>query len=326
MNKKLILAMMLLVAVAFGGCGTEKVEVGHTQETTVNSENVDNKLDETVTVVHSLGETVVPKNPKNVVVLEYGILDALDNMGVEVKGVAMGSGMPSYLSKYNDEAKYENVGSIKEVNMEKVYELEPELIIIGGRLADYYEELSKIAPTIQLGVDASDYMNSFVENMTYLGQIFDKEEAASEKITSFKVQLEEVANKAQEKQANGLIVLTNGDSFSVYGKGSRFGLIHNELGIKPVDESIAVSTHGQNASFEYIVEQNPDYLFVVDRTAVVSSEGSAKALFENDLMKKTDAYKNDRIIYLNPTIWYAAGGGMTSTQMMIDEIKVALEK
>lgn len=326
MNKKLLLTVFAASAMVFGGCNAEKVTSSNTQETTAVSENVDEKADETVTVVHTLGETVVPKNPKNVVVLEYGILDALESLGVEVKGVAMGSGMPEYLTKYNDKEKYESVGSIKEVDMEKVYEVEPELIIIGGRLADYYDELSRIAPTIQLGVEASDYLNSFTANMTYLGQIFDKEALVNEKLESINKQIEEVAQKAEEKGVNGLIALTNGDSFSVYGKGSRFGFIHNELGIKPVDETIAVSTHGQNASFEYIVEQNPDYLFVVDRTAVVSSEGSAAALFDNELIRSTTAAKNDQIIYLNPTIWYAAGGGFTSTQMMIDEINSALEK
>ena len=99
------------------------------------------------------------------------------------------------------------------------------------------------------------------------------------------------------------------------------------VGIAPVDEAIEVSTHGQNASFEYIVEQNPDYLFIIDRTAATSKtgEGSAPQLFDNELIRSTDAYKNGRIVYLNPIVWYSAGGGFTSTQMMLDEINNALD-
>lgn len=326
MSKRLLLTVLLASAMVFGGCSAEKVNSGSAQETTKPEQSGDEQAAETVTITHTLGETVVPKNPKNVVVLEYGILDALDSLGVDVKGVAMGGGMPEYLSQYNDKDKYESVGTIKEIDMEKVYEVEPDLIIIGGRLAEYYDELSRIAPTVQLGVDASDYWNSFVENMTDLGKIFGKEAEVSEKLEGIKKQMDEVAQKAEEKGVNGLIALTNGDSFSVYGKGSRFGLIHNELGIKPVDETIQVSTHGQNASFEYIVEQDPDYLFVVDRTAVVSSQqGSAASLFDNELIRGTKAAKEGHIVYLNPTIWYASGGGFTSTQMMVDEINSALQ-
>ena len=45
--------------------------------------------------------------------------------------------------------------------MEKIFELNPDLIIISGRQADYYEELSKIAPTINLSIDNKNYLESF---------------------------------------------------------------------------------------------------------------------------------------------------------------------
>ena len=51
----------------------------------------------------------------------------------------------------------------------------------------------------------------------------------------------------------------------------------------------------------------------------------AKELFENELMKKTDVYKNDNIVYLNPNIWYTATGGFTSTMIMVEEIDNAIK-
>ncbi|GJM75014.1 hypothetical protein HMSSN036_72300 [Paenibacillus macerans] len=60
---------------------------------------------------------------------------------------------------------------------------------------------------------------------------------------------------------------------SAYGPGSRFGLIHDVFGVPAVDDTIEASTHGQSISFEYVAEKNPDYLFVVDRDAVVTEEG-----------------------------------------------------
>jgi iron complex transport system substrate-binding protein len=103
-------------------------------------------------------------------------------------------------------------------------------------------------------------------------------------------------------------------------------LIHEELGFTPVDENIEVSRHGQSISFEYILEKNPDYLFVIDRSAVVgNSDINARQTIENDLVRKTDAYKNGRIVYLNPNYWYLSGGGLVSVSEMMQQILVSLQ-
>ena len=327
MSKKLIVSVLAIMTLAFTGCSSASsvTESNAAVESTVEVEQM---TAETVTVVHTLGETQVPKNPKNVVVMDFGILDAMDALGIEVAGLPLSGAVPDYLSDYTNKEVYTNIGSLKEIDLEKVFEVEPELIIIGGRQASYYEELSKIAPTIQISVDASDYMNSFITNMNYLGEIFDKQEEVATKLEAIEASMQAIKEKAAQKDVNGLIVLANGDAFSVYGKESRFGIIHNEFGIRPVDETIEESTHGQNASFEYIVEQNPDYLFIVDRTAATSAtggEGAAKVLFDNELIKSTDAYKNGHIVYLDPVVWYTSGGGFTSTEIMLEEISSALD-
>lgn len=328
MNKKLLLSALTIMTLAFTGCASTSSTAGSntvTESPAVTESEAPAEEAGTVTVVHTLGETEVPKNPKNVVVMDFGILDAMDALGIEVVALPLSGSVPEYLAEYQNEEVYTNIGSLKEIDLEKIFEVEPELIIIGGRQADYYEELSKIAPTVQLSVEASDYMNSFTTSMNYLGEIFGKEAEVATKLEAIQVSMKEIAEKAAAKDVNGLIALANGDAFSVYGKGSRFGIIHNEFGIKPVDENIEASTHGQNASFEYIVEQNPDYLFIVDRTAVTAGEGTAKAMFDNELIQGTDAYKNGRIIYLDPVVWYTAGGGFTSTEIMLEEINNALD-
>ncbi|MEW8986910.1 MAG: ABC transporter substrate-binding protein, partial [Bacillus sp. (in: firmicutes)] len=67
---------------------------------------------------------------------------------------------------------------------------------------------------------------------------------------------------------------------------------------KAVDENLEVSQHGQSITFEYILEKNPDVIFVIDRSAAVGGEVGAKETIENELVKKTNAYKNGKIIYL----------------------------
>ena len=70
---------------------------------------------------------------------------------------------------------------------------------------------------------------------------------------------------------------------SAYGPNSRFGLVHDVLGYKAVDEKIDVSTHGQNITFEYIVEKNPDVLFVIDRDAASATAQAQKTQWKTIL-------------------------------------------
>lgn len=310
MSKKTIISMIVIIAVIFGIYGVTKFAG--------NGVSADG---EKIKITHKLGETEVTKNPSKVIVFDYGIADALNTLDVEIIGLPK-SNLPSLLSKYED-GKYENVGSLKEPDMEKVYELKPDLIIMSGRLESYYEELNKIAPTIYLGVDNTDYLGSFKKNMETLGQIFDKEKEVKTQVAK----VEEAIGKVNEKAegVNALIALANDNAFSVYGEGSRFGIIHKEFGIEAVDKTIESSTHGQKASFEYILDKNPDYLFVIDRVAVTGGNTSAKEMFDNEIIKKTDAYKNGNIVYLDADVWYTISGGIESTQKMVDEVLEALK-
>ncbi|WP_138418461.1 siderophore ABC transporter substrate-binding protein [Aquibacillus sediminis] len=307
MYKKYLLIASLFALILFtAACGNNSGEA-----TTAEPE-------ETITVTHELGETPVPLNPEKVVVFDYGTLDSLDQLGIEIAAVPQDS-LPSYLAKYED-ANYENAGGIKEPDFEKLSEIDPDLIIISGRQQESYEELSELAPTIYSGIDTTRYMESYKENAEILGQIFGKEEEVEAELAEVEASIEELNEQITAEDKNGLVILTNDGGINAYGPGSRFGIIHDEFGINPVDDTIEASTHGQNISFEYISEKDPDYLFVVDRNAVVGGESSAEQALDNPLVQKTKAYQNDNIIYLNPDYWYLSGGGLLSVSEMVKEM------
>ncbi|WP_449354534.1 siderophore ABC transporter substrate-binding protein [Virgibacillus natechei] len=310
----LIISLFLIVLAA---CGSSA-------ESSEGEDAEGKETNETVTVNHELGETEVPKNPENVVVFDYGIVDTLDTLGVEVAGVAKGN-IPSYLEKYESET-YANIGSLKEPDFEKIAEVDPDVIIISGRQASVADQLEEIAPTIHLGVDTTRYMDSFEENMATVGEIFGKEAEIEEELATIEESIASVNDKAEENEENGLIILANDDKISAYGPSSRFGLIHDVLGVPAADEGIEASTHGMNVSPEYVMEEDPDLLYVVDRTAAITEDDSAaEEMVENDLVKNTKAYENDNIFYLDPDYWYLSGGGLASVTEMIDEIDASLE-
>lgn len=63
----------------------------------------------------------------------------------------------------------------------------------------------------------------------------------------------------------------------------------------------------------------------MDRGAAIGGESSAKSVVENELVKKTNAYKNDHIVYLNPEYWYLSGGGLESVAEMVKEVGDSLK-
>lgn len=314
--KKLSFYLMLVVLALFVvACGSESSnDDGNAEET-----NVD-----TVTITHELGEATVNKNPEKVVVFDFGVLDSLDELGVEVTALPK-MNVPPYLSKFEDD-KYENVGTLKEPDFEKLSEIQPDLIIISGRQADLYDQLAEIGPTIYVAIDTANYLDSFKNNMKILGEIFEKEAEIDEKIAEVEEAIATVNEKATASGKKALIVLANEGKVSAYGPNSRFGFIHDVLGVPPVDENIEASTHGQSISFEYIVEQNPDVLYVIDRGAAVADDASAKEVIENDLVKNTTAYQDGKIFYLDPSYWYLSGGGLVSVKEMVNEIDESLNE
>ncbi|KIL50990.1 siderophore ABC transporter substrate-binding protein [Jeotgalibacillus campisalis] len=279
---------------------------------------------EEMTLTHELGETTFEKNPENVVVFDFGVLDTMDALDINVAGIAKAGTVPGYLSHYEAD-DYENVGSLKEPDFEAINAMAPDLIIISGRQSDMYDELTEIAPTIYMGVDTSNYMESFKENVTTIGEMFEKEEEAEEQLAGVQESIDELNEKVTAAEKNALIILANDGKISAYGAGSRFGLLHDVFGFTPADEGIEVSTHGQSVSYEYIVEKDPEFMFVVDRGAVVGGESSAKQVVENELVEKTKAYQEGNIVYLDPDYWYLSGGGLLSVQGMVDEISEAVQ-
>ncbi len=271
-----------------------------------------------IEVTHNLGTTSVVKDPRTVVVFDYGILDVLDSIGVKVTGLPQGN-LPSHLEKFNDKS-YTNVGTLFEPNFELIYELRPDLILISTRTAEQYQELSRIGPTIYLEIDTNDYLGSFKQNLALLGEIFGRTGIIQEEIAEIEQRMADLRQHILSINQNALIVMANDGALSAYGPGSRFGIIHKEFGFSPSDKAITVANHGQNVSFEYLVEVNPDYLLVIDRAATVGGSVLAEQVLDNELIRLTDAYKNGDIIYLNSQVWYTASGGIMGTKLMIEDL------
>ena len=279
---------------------------------------------ETLKIEHSSGDTDVEKNPKTVLVYDFGMLETLDMLGIPVAGVP-GAAIPPSLEKYKADS-YPKIGTLFEPDYEAINAAEADLVIVGGRSQAKYADVAKIAPTIDLTSDDKDLIGSVKKNAEILGQIFGKEAEIKANVEKLDASIEKLRGIAAEK-GTGLVLLTTGGKISAYGKGSRFGVLHDVFGIKPADSELQVATHGQAVSYEYILETNPDWIFVVDRDAAIGQQAQpAAALLDNELVRQTKAWKDGHVVYLDSAKLYLTASGLKSQQDIVDQLTQALEK
>lgn len=313
----------------------------------------------TVTGVDAAGEPVevtVPYKPERVVVLDLANLDILDNLGLGDRVVGVPTITLPYLDSYN---ALTIVGSVKTPDLEAVMSCEPDLILMGGRMAEFYEQLGEIAPVLRLTTDNAGLgeVESVRRNATTVGAIFGEGEQVDTLLAQYDERIAALAAFAEGKTC--VLGMSTSGSFNLLGNDGRCSLIVNEIGFDNIGadaattassgrsgggrgessessesaqsgesaESASTPTHGNEVSFEAIVALNPDYIFVMDRDSAISATGAqlAQEIMENELIMKTDAYQNGNMVILeNPGIWYLAEGGITSLGIMLSDLESAL--
>ena len=271
-------------------------------------------------------ELAVPYDPQRIAVLDMASLDILDRLGVGDRVVGSATTALDYLQAYVTNEEIANLGTIKEADLEAVMASEPDVIFIGGRLSSSYDALSEIAPVIYLATDTEiGVVESVRQNATTIASLFGLEAEVDALMADFDARIAALAAFAEGQ--NAIVGLCTSGSFNVLGSDGRCSMISVEIGFDNLGDGDVTSTHGNESSFELIVELNPDYIFVLDRDAAIATEGAklAQEIVENELVMETDAYKNGHSVYLaHPTVWYTAEGGITALDIMLQDLESAL--
>ena len=329
MKKLLLTFIAAIMAVGLIACGSSSSNNSE-QTTTENTSTQQEKTSVTIKSLNGSKEEVdleVPYNPKRIAILDLASLDIIDSLGVGERVVGMASTSIDYLKKYSDNTSIKNLGTIKEADFEAVMECEPDIIFIGGRLSNSYDKLSEIAPVVYLSTDTEiGLVESVSKNAKTIASIFGLESEVDSKLANFTERINNLKNFAQSKTA--LVGMTTSGSFNLLGNDGRCSIIGREIGFNNLTAASSTSTHGNESSFETVVSQNPDYIFVMDRDSAIATSGAktAKEIMENDLVMSTDAYKNNHIVYLeHPNVWYTAEGGIQALDIMLQDLETALK-
>lgn len=276
------------------------------------------------TITHAQGETSLSGVPEKVLTQDWAVFDNLSALGVAVAG-APASNAPSYLEGQVG-ADAIQIGSLFEPDYEGIAASQADVYFVAARSAKAYETARDILPTMDLSVNNGGIIEGVEHNIALLGEIFGLEDKAAELNAALSAKVAE-ARDAAAGRGSALVLVTNAGKLGVYGPDSRISWIYNELGMPSALPEVKDGDHGGDAvSFEFLLEANPDWVFVVDRDAGVGeNNGAAAALLDNELFNQTNAAKAGHVVYLDPQAAYISMHGYQGVTLLLDQVLAGLK-
>lgn len=299
-------------------CMASMILVGCSNTSTVEKES------KTVTVTDVRGEVEIPENPERIVDLS-GNSDILSILEYKVVGTANSDAydytkFPTYLEETLKGATILGYSMQDTMDVEAIMNLDPDLIVISTVQEKMYDQLSEIAPTVMIKLEALDWK----EDVKSLAKVFNKEEAANTWLENYDKKSKEVGDKIKEtygKDTTYLSFLASGGQFYVFD-GAGFGnVLYEDLGLaKPEgmpeqnDISLPVVTYEGLASIK------SDYIFVI------ATDEDLKVLEENEVWNNLPQVKEGKVVKLDSSPYFVQGYSSIGRQVLLDEIMEMLNE
>lgn len=285
--KKFLFPLLLLFVLILAACNNETSE----EET---KEPAANEKPTTITYESEEGPIEVPADPQRVVVVSTyaGNVLALD---VNLVGVdAWSKNNPQYDSYLAD------VEEISEENLEKIIELDPDLII-GLSTAQNLDKLKEIAPTVTFTYGKLDYLTQHIE----IGKLLNKEKEAQSWVNDFKVRAEVAGEeiKAEIGEDATISVIENFDK-QLYVFGDNWGrgteILYQAMGLNMPEKvtEMALEAGYYALSLEVLPEYAGDYVIF---SKVSDQDNSFQ---ETDVYKNIPAVQNGQVFEANAEEFY----------------------
>ncbi len=273
-------------------------------------------------------ELKIPFQPKRVVCLSPSTLDVMDALGLghTVVGFTKNKSTPKHLAKYEQDKNIVDVGSMKELDMEAIMELQPDLIFSSDRMVRLYKELSMIAPTVAAYIEYNKgFYAGYKDNVQLIASVFGKEKEAAAMLAGFDERIAKLKGDFGGKSA--ILGIFAGGTLNTLGDTGRISLITNDVGFDNLVKDKNVN-HGNISSYELLLAKNPEYIFILDKDNAVGADATAaEEQMNNEIVHQTNAYKNKKIIYLKPdNVWYVADGGIRAMDIMLKNLEQSLYK
>lgn len=296
-------------------CMTAMMFVGCASNSATNEDKVNGN---TVTVTDVRGEVEIPADPQRIVDLS-GNSDILSILGYDVIGTANSDAydytkLPSYLEETLSGAEILGYSYQDTMDVEAIMNLNPDLIVISTIQEKMYDQLSEIAPTVMIQLEALNWK----DDVRALGKVFGKEEVANEWIANYEAKAKEAGDKIKSEfgeDTTYLSILANPNGFNVFD-GAGFGdVLYSDMGLaKPVGMPEQTDVSLPVVSYEGLASIQADYIFVM------GSDEELAQIKSNPIWNSLPAVKEDHVIELPSSPYFNQGYSSIGRELLVNEI------
>jgi iron complex transport system substrate-binding protein len=277
--KKLFVPFMLMLVLIISACGKEEK---------TNDQAAEPKEEEApqfITYESETGPIEVPADPQRVILLS-GFTGNVIQLGVNVVGVDVWSKTnPTF------EKELKDVAEVSDENLEKIIELEPDLIIGLSNIKNL-DKLNEIAPTVTYTWGKVDYLTQHIE----IGKLLNKEEEATAWVEDFKARAQAAGEEIKAKigeDATVSVIESWGKDLYVFGENWARGteILYQAMQLKMPEKvkEVALESGYYTLSAEVLPEYAGDYV-------ILSKYSDADTSFqETETYKNIPAVKNNRV-------------------------------
>ncbi len=269
------------------------------------------------------GPVEVPEDPERVVVLDTGELDTALTLGITPVGSVHALAENDFLSYLpaEDQEGIEDVGAIAAPNLERIHELDPDVIIGNmSRDADRYDELSEIAPTVMAETTGVTWRENFLLHADALGRADEAERIVAdyeERVGDLTEALGG-AEAAADLEVS-ILRFVDGADTRLYGPASFIGTILEEVGVgRPAILDEAQDGFAVEISSEQVDLADGDVVFY---SSYGSTEGSGEdAAVGGPLWDTLRAVEEDRAFRVDDDLWFL-GIGYSAAEQILTELQ-----
>ena len=305
MKKRAIIPLCLLLSLALGGCAPAESPAQTAPSVqpsaTVQPSAAAGQSGDTVTVEDMKGTVEIPAAPQRIVDVS-GSADELIILGLPFVASANtsmfdGVTVPAYLQDYFTEHGVETVGNYSgasatgDLNLEKIAELKPDLIIMNIRHEKVYEQLKAIAPTVMINDDIN-YVN-WRGRFQELGEWFGKEDVVTQWLADYDAKAAELAAQVKEAVGSETFAVLEANSvhfgsYYVYRTGGPGELVYDELELTP-SAGVPEGVWGEVVDAEYFSQIDADHIFFF------SDDGTVGDTADSTTWQNLKAVKNGNV-------------------------------
>ena len=296
-------------------CMTAMMFVGCASNSATNEDKVNGN---TVTVTDVRGEVEIPADPQRIVDLS-GNSDILSILGYDVIGTANSDAydytkLPSYLEETLSGAEILGYSYQDTMDVEAIMNLNPDLIVISTIQEKMYDQLSEIAPTVMIQLEALNWK----DDVRALGKVFGKEEVANEWIANYEAKAKEAGDKIKSEfgeDTTYLSILANPNGFNVFD-GAGFGdVLYSDMGLaKPVGMPEQTDVSLPVVSYEGLASIQADYIFVM------GSDEELAQIKSNPIWNSLPEVKEGHVIELPSSPYFNQGYSSIGRELLVNEI------